>query len=97
VFDTGDQTQALRAVIATLQDLNFLVEDLEHALGTVSATKLGSYELRISVTVRPHGANQTMVRVNGQHGRRPLTDPEPYQQFFASLEKAMFLTAQQVD
>jgi len=27
----------------------------------------------------------------------PVEDPQPYQQFFTALEKAMFLTAHEVD
>jgi hypothetical protein len=28
---------------------------------------------------------------------KPVVDPEPYQNFFSALEKAMFLTGQEVD
>lgn len=97
VFDTADRITVLRTIIATLQDLDFVIDEADDVLGSVSATKLAGYELRVTVTVRPRGEHQTLVRLNGQHGRRLLTDPEPYQQFFAALEKAMFLTAQQVD
>jgi len=97
VFDTTDRIMTLRTIIATLQDLDCVIDEADDVLGAVSATKLARYELRITVTVRPRGENQTMVRVNLQALNKPVHDPEPYQQFFASLEKAMFLTAQQVD
>jgi hypothetical protein len=38
-----------------------------------------------------------IVRANAQYNTTAVEDPEPYQQFFAALERAMFLTAQQVD
>lgn len=97
VFDTTDRIVTLRTIIATLQDLDCVIDEADDVLGSVSATKLARYELRITVTVRPRGERQTMVRLNLQAFNKPVEDPEPYQQFFAALEKAMFLTAQQVD
>jgi hypothetical protein len=38
-----------------------------------------------------------MVRANAEYQRGPVTDSKPYQNFFNSLEKAMFLEAHQVD
>lgn len=96
-FDTTDKEKTLRTVISTLQDLEFVIDKADATLGTVSATKLKRYALRITVTVRPRGETQLLVRANAQYNVTPITDPEPYQQFFASLGKAMFLTAHQVD
>lgn len=97
VFDTTDRATALRTAIATLQDLGFVIDKADADLGAVSATKLDRYMLRMTVTVRPRGQTQTLVRANAQYQDREVTDPEPYQHFFVALEKAMFLTAQQVD
>lgn len=96
-FDTTDKEKTLRTVMSTLQDLGFVIDKADATLGTVSATKLKNYALRITVTVRPRGETQLLVRANAQYNVQPVTDPEPYQQFFASLEKAMFLTAHQAD
>lgn len=96
-FDTTDQVKTLRTVIATLQDLGFVIDRADATLGTVSGTKLQGYQLRISVSVRPRGQTQTLVRANAEYNLSAVEDPLPYQQFFAGLERAMFLTAQQVD
>lgn len=96
-FDTTDKEKTLRTVMSTLQDLGFVLDKADATLGTVSATKLKGYALRMTVTVRPRGETQLLVRANAQYNVQPVTDPEPYQQFFASLEKAMFLTAHQAD
>ncbi|MDD3127413.1 MAG: hypothetical protein PHT27_07355 [Candidatus Izemoplasmatales bacterium] len=96
-FDTTDKEKTLRTVMSTLQDLGFVLDKADATLGTVSATKLKGYALRMTVTVRPRGETQLLVRANVQYNVQPVTDPEPYQQFFASLEKAMFLTAHQAD
>jgi len=96
-FGTTDKEKTLRTVISTLQDLEFVIDKADATLGTVSATKLKHYALRITVTVRPRGETQLLVRANAQYNVTPITDPEPYQQFFTALEKAMFLTAHQAD
>lgn len=96
-FDTADRDLVLRNVIATLQDLGFVIDRADQTLGTVSATKLQGYQLKINVTARARGTTQTSVRANAEFNRKPVTEPKPYQDFFASLEKSLFLTAQAVD
>ncbi len=94
VFDTPDKEKVMRGVISTLQDLSFVVERTDMVLGTVSGTK---YEkqlaIRMTVSVRPKGS-QMSVRANGQLNVKPIEDPKAYQDFFTSLEKSLFLTAQ---
>jgi hypothetical protein len=96
-FDTTEREKLLRTIIATLQDLSFVVDKADLGLGTVSATKLDGYALRMTVSTRPRGTRQTIVRANAQFNNRPVTDPQPYQQFFVALERAMFLTAHAAD
>ncbi|MDX1424624.1 MAG: hypothetical protein R3322_15875 [Kiloniellales bacterium] len=96
-FDTTDRDRMLRTIISTLQDLSFVVDKADATLGSVSGTKLDGYQLRMTVTVRPRGESQLIVRANAQYNITPVEDPEPYQQFFAALEKSVFLTAQAVD
>lgn len=96
-FDTTDRDTTLRTIIATLQDLGFVVDKADDVLGSISGTKLDGYSLRMTVTIRPRGEAQTLIRANAQYNITPVEDPIPYQQFFAALEKSMFLTAHQVD
>ena len=101
-FDTTDKDKTLRAVIATLQDLGLIIEKADSALGLVTATKqdmrLGTWQsLKMTVSVRQRGETQVLVRANIEHKLKPVTTPEPYQQFFTSLEKSMFLQAHEVD
>jgi hypothetical protein len=96
-FETADKETTLRTVISTLQDLGFVIDKADDVLGSVSATKLDRYRLRMTVTVRPRGESQMLVRANAQFNLTAVEDPEPYQQFFTALERSMFLTAQQVD
>jgi hypothetical protein len=96
-FDTTDRLKTMRTVIATLQDLSFVVDKADMELGSISATKLDGYALRMTVSVRPHSEKRVIVRANAQFNITPVTEPKPYQDFFVALEKAMFLTAQQVE
>jgi starvation-inducible outer membrane lipoprotein len=93
IFDTTDKDKVLRAIISTLQDLGFVIDRADYTLGVVSATKLNVYQLKMTVSTRPRGKEQTLVRANAQFNVQPVEDPKPYQDFFASLEKSLFLTA----
>lgn len=97
-FDTSDKAKTMRTVIATLQDLGFVVDKADLDLGTVSATKLDGYALRMTVSVRPSPSGKSMiVRANAQYNNMAVTEPKPYQDFFVSLQKSLFLTANNVD
>jgi hypothetical protein len=102
-FDTADRQKTLRTVMATMQDLGFVLDKADAVLGTVSGTKFGKaefdvpYQVRMTVTVRPRSEKQLLVRANAQFGLQAIEDPKPFQDFFAALQKSMFLTAHQVD
>lgn len=96
-FDTTDKQLMMRSVIATLQDLGFIVDQADEDLGSVTGTKLSGYQIRMTVITRPRGEKQLLVRANAYYNVKAIEDPAPYQDFFTSLEKALFLTAHQVD
>jgi hypothetical protein len=96
-FDTSNKILTIRSVIATMQDLGFVIDKADEVLGTVSGTKLAGYTMRMTVTVRPNGPKQMLVRASAQYNLDAVSDAAPYQQFFSALEKSMFLTANQVD
>lgn len=97
IFDTPDKEKVLRAAISTLQDLGFVIDRADLMLGMVSGTKLEGYQIRITVSVRPKGNDRMVVRANAQFNITPIDDPEQYQDFFASLEKSLFLAAHAVE
>ena len=97
VFDMSDQNRLLRTIIATMQDLGFVIDDAEESLGTVSGTKRSVYFLRMTVSIRPRGTHQMIVRSNIQFNWESIEEPEPYQHFFSTLSKGLFLEAQPIE
>ncbi len=53
--------------------------------------------VRFTVTVRPRGESQLVVRASAQFYLRAVEDPLPYQRFFRTLEQAVFLNSQAVE
>jgi hypothetical protein len=96
-FDTNDSAKVFQAVIATLQDLGFVVDRADSVLDTISATKYGGGLVRLTVTIRPEGSSRTVVRASGQLNQHELSDPAPFQRFFEALSQALFLQANSVD
>ena len=96
-YETLDKRGTLRSVVATLQDLGFVIDKADYDMATVSATKLQKYEIRMTVTVRERDGDRLAVRANARFNEQPIEDPKSYQDFFATLDKAMFLTLHKVD
>ena len=105
-FDTTDKEKMLRTVIYALQDLGYIVNEANEVIGTVSARttdikyKLFSKKklpLLITVTVRPRGETQLLVRANAQFDDKAVKNPLVYQNFFNVLEKSIYLSAHEVD
>lgn len=95
-FDVSDRQVALRAVIAVLQDLGFIIERANEPLGLVTAARFSEPNyleiVGVTVTVRPQGDGRMMIRANAIHNNKPIEDPKVYQNFFASLERSLFIT-----
>ena len=89
-YDTTDKVRVLRSVMATLQDLGFVIDKADDVVGVVSATKLDGYAMSMSVSVRPSGEQMT-VRANAQYNLKAIEQPGPYQDFFTALDKGLFL------
>ncbi|HJD96028.1 hypothetical protein [Mailhella massiliensis] len=92
-FDTSDKQKAMEAVIATLQDLGFVIDKASLELGSVTGTKLRGYTVRMTVNVLPRGKAQMTVRASAQYNVTPVEDPVLYQDFFNALSKSLFLQA----
>ena len=96
-YDTLDKAMTMRSVIATLQDLGFTIDQADAELGTITATRLHEYTMRMTVTVVERDGERVSVRANARIGENSVTDAATYQDFFVVLDKAMFLTLNKVD
>lgn len=94
-FDVTDRNAAIRAVIASLQDLGFIIERAYEGLGLVTAARFAEpnyYDVvTITVTVRQETAEAMSVRANVIYNNKPIEDPKVYQNFFAVLQRSLFL------
>jgi hypothetical protein len=97
VYDTLDKQMTMRSVIATLQDLGFTIDQADLDLGTVTATRLHEYTMRMTVTVVEKEQQRISVRANARINEASVTDPLTYQDFFVVLDKAMFLTQNNIN
>ena len=95
-FDIKDRSQAMRGVVAALQDLGFIIERANEPLGLVTAARFAEPDYlnvaTVTVTIRPQEDGQKMVRMNAIYNHKPIEDPKIYQNFFASLERSLFIT-----
>jgi hypothetical protein len=95
-FDIEDRNQAMRGIIAALQDLGFIVERANEPLGLVTAARFAEPDYlsvaTVTVIVRPQPGGRKLIRVNAIYNHKPIEDPKIYQNFFASLERSLFLT-----
>jgi hypothetical protein len=95
-FDVTDRNAAIRGVIASLQDLGFIIERANEPLGLVTAARFAEpnyYDvISITVTVRQDTKSRLTIRANAIYNNKPIDDPKVYQNFFASLERSLFLT-----
>lgn len=95
-FEISDRQATMRGVIAALQDLGFIIERANEGLGLVTAARFAEphyYDvLGVTVTVRPESEGRMMVRANAIYNNKPIEDPKVYQNFFATLERSLFIT-----
>jgi hypothetical protein len=95
VFDVKNRQVAIRGVIAVLQDLGFIIERSNEPLGLVTAARFAEpnyYDVvSVTVTVRQETDGRMMIRANAIYNNKPIEDPKVYQNFFAALERSIFI------
>jgi len=95
-FDSGDTEKTLRAIVSTLQDLDFVIGKVDVSRGTpvIAATMANAGGVTgIAATVWQKSPEQTVVRVYGTQGKAALANPGYYQSFFDALSRTLSLPA----
>lgn len=94
-LEVADRNAAIRGVITALQDLGFIIERANEPLGLVTAARFAEpryYDVvEVTVTVRPQEGGRMMIRANAIYNNKPITDPQVYQNFFATLQRSAFI------
>ena len=91
-FEASDPVLLLKTSMAAMQDLQFVIDDAEPALGLAMGTALThGARARLCVFVRPVGEEQYSVRASIHRGPVETDDPRVYQDFFDTLDIAMAL------
>jgi hypothetical protein len=105
-YEVTDRIRAMRAIIATLLDLDFVIDEADSELGVITATRMSGYLLSATIVVTEKDDAHLQVRARMQTGWTPLagtavyelhasnTVPdEAYREFFNSLGKNLFVTS----
>jgi hypothetical protein len=94
-FELSDRNQAMRGVITALQDLGFIIERANEPLGLITAARFAEPEfydvVGVTVTVRPQKGDKMLIRANAIYNNEPIDDPQIYQNFFATVERSIFI------
>lgn len=93
-FDTADKVNVMNNIVATMQDLGFVIEKADKDIGTISGFSFTN-QTTMTVSVRVRG-NAILVRANASAGTKAITEPQAYQNFFNALSQSLFLTANEV-
>ena len=93
-FDTTDKLNVMNNIVATMQDLGFVIEKVDKDLGTISGFSFTN-QTTMTVSVRPQG-KAMIVRANASKDTTTITEPQAYQNFFNALSQSLFLTANEV-
>ncbi len=93
-FDTTDKLNVMNNIVATMQDLGFVIEKADKDIGTISGFSFTT-QTTMTVSVRENGKS-IIVRANASKGTKAITEPQAYQNFFNALSQSLFLTANEV-
>lgn len=85
-FATHDLNAVKRGVIAALQDLNFVIENLDGEHGSISAKKFGTYPIKMTVTIQAKSSERIVVHAIAQYKLQTLEDPALYERFFTTMK-----------
>jgi hypothetical protein len=89
VVDTNNRRSVARGVIATLQDLGFVIDNVDIEQGVIAAKKFGSYPIEMTVTIQSISDKQVLVHGIAQYNLKTIEDPVLYERFFSSLQESL--------
>lgn len=100
-IEAASYQELMTAIISTLQDYHFRINDIDPDLGTITAYQVTnarrgtplSGRTALTVLVRERGEKMFRVRMNMSIGLEIQDTPELYQQFFSVLKRKLHYRA----
>jgi hypothetical protein len=84
-YETADVLTAQRRAIAALQDLGFALESADAETGTLTASRLDSFALRLTITLTAANESTVTASVAADYAGTPISDARPAEAFFTAL------------
>ncbi len=88
-FAPTDLNDARRAAIATIQDLGFALESVDADTGDITASRLDTHPLRISITISQSTDASISATVKTFYADLPIQDPRVADAFFSAYADAL--------
>jgi len=88
-FSAPSLDVARRLAIAALQDLGFALEAANSEAGTISASRLDTHPLRLTVIVSAKDEASVTAAVTTDYATNPISDPRAAEAFFAAYASAL--------
>lgn len=92
-YTIDSEERAVSGVIATLEDMGYMIDKSSFVLGTVSATNATTRQLKMKVIISTHNDTQKMIRANARYNNNPMFDDAFYKDFFIALSRKLSLRA----
>ena len=88
-YENPDLFLALRAAIGALQDLGFALESADSERGLISASRLDTHALRLTVRLTAPDESTVTATVGTDYRNVPIADPRPAEAFFSAFGRAL--------
>jgi hypothetical protein len=84
-YESTDLLSAQRLAITALQDLGFALESADAETGSLTASRLDSFALRLTITLSAANESTITASVAADYAGAPIADARPAEAFFAAL------------
>jgi hypothetical protein len=90
-FSSVGRQQLMQAMVSTLQDYHFRIEEVDTDLGTITAYQntRSAGRTELTIFVKPRGDSRHSVRINMLTGFKVENEPGLYQKFFTAVRKQL--------
>ncbi len=88
-YESDDVNRLQRLSIAALQDLGFALESADAESGVITASRLDTHPLRLTVTITAANESTINAAISADYSGAPISDPRPAEAFFSALARQL--------